>query len=364
MMNKLIFSILLICFFSCKNQKTEDTIHPKLMDITETVYASIKIQPAFTYFPQPTRSGIIKEILVKEGDEIKKGQKLFQISIPVNTKNRLTTAELNLKEAEANFKGSNNLILNIDTEIQSVRQQLTLDSFQLSQLEELWEKNIGRKNDLDRARLVYAKTQSQLEILQQRKEQTILNLKNNYLKATDLAKTESSLFKDYTIRSEMDGIVFSLDKEVGDFINSQEKFAEIGSGNDYVIQMDIDEVDITKIEIKDSVIIILDAYPDKTFIAQVIKIYPKKKLSTQTFQVESIFNEPPPKLYNGLSGEANILVDRRTDALVIPADYLLSANKVLTDDGEVSVKVGLKNLEFVEIIAGIDTTTTLMKPTE
>jgi hypothetical protein len=78
--------------------------------------------------------------------------------------------------------------------------------------------------------------------------------------------------------------------------------------------------------------------------------------------VEAEFKELPPKVYYGLSGEANIVVSTRDNAIVIPAEYLLGDNKVLTEEGEKSVQVGIKNLKFAEILSGIDTTTSLLKP--
>ena len=363
-MNKLICTLLFLSFLSCKNQNTENKTKPILTDITETVYASINIKPALSYFPQPIRPGVIKEIWVKEGDEVKKGQKLFQISIPADTEGRLSNAKLNLEEAKANYNGSNNLLLNIELEIQSAQQQLLLDSINLKRLERLWSLNIGKNVDYDSAKLAYNSSKIKLDVLYQKKAQTLVNLENNYKKALNQTKTERSQTADYTIHSEIDGIVYTLNKEVGDFISSQERFSEIGSAINFVINMDIDEVDITKIELKDSVMVNLDAYPDKIFVASVNKIYPKKNEATQTFRVESLFYPPLPKLYNGLSGEANILVDKRKNALVIPSDYLLPESKVSTPNGIISVKVGIKNLEFVEILSGIDTSVTLIKSSE
>jgi multidrug efflux pump subunit AcrA (membrane-fusion protein) len=363
-MNKLIYTLLFLSFLSCKNQSAENKTKPILTDITETVYASINIKPALSYFPQPIRAGVIKEIWVKEGDEVKKGQKLFQISIPAETESRLSNAQLNLEEAKANYNGSNNLLLNIELEIRSAQQQMLLDSTNLKRIERLWSQNIGKKVDYESAKLSYNNSQNKLEILYQKKAQTLVNLENNYKKALNQTKTEHSQSADYTIHSEIDGIVYTLNKEVGDFISSQERFSEIGSESSFVINMDIDEVDITKIELKDTVMVNLDAYPDKIFIASVNKIYPKKNEATQTFQVEGLFIPPAPKLYNGLSGEANILVDKRKNVIVIPSDYLLPENKVSTPDGIVSVKVGIKNLDFVEILGGIDTSITLIKSTD
>lgn len=365
-MKKIIYLTFLfsLCLYSCKNKNKGTKISPKVTDITETVYGSIKIRPAISYFPQAIPSGIIKEVLVNEGDKVLKGQILFQISIPMHTENSLSNAKLNLAEAKANYNGANNLLINIETEIQSLEEQFVLDSTNFKRLERLWAQDVGMKIDFDKAEFAYKNTRNQLSILRKTKAQTLITLKNNYQKAINQTKTEHSQFDDYTIRSEMDGVVYSVNKEVGDFINSQENFGEIGSANDFIINMDIDEEDIIKINLKDSVIIALDAYPEKVFVANVSKIYPKKEESTQTFLVESRFYPPIPKLYHGFSGEANILVDKKLNTMVIPSEYLMAANQVQTEDGVVSVGIGIKNLEYAEVLSGIDTTTILLKPSE
>ncbi len=360
----LTFLIIIFIAFSCQNNQKESNIKPKTSNITESVYASIKVRPKVSYSPQPIRSGIIKKVHVQEGDIVEKGDILFQISPTAAVQSQLTNAEINLEEAKSNYLGNNNLLNNIQLEIKTVKEQLSLDSINFKRQERLWAQNIGKKTDLDMFKLKYQTTQKQLDILKQRLVQTRTNLENNYKKALTKTKTEKSQLADYTVRSEIAGKVYSLNKEVGDFISSQERFAEIGSSDKFKLEMDIDEVDITKIELGDSVLIILDAYADQTFIAAVIKIFPKKDDITQTFRVESDFLQLPPKLFNGLAGEANIIISRRNNTIVIPAEYLLPNNKVMTNDGEKNIKVGLKNLEFVEILSGIDTTTTIIKPSE
>jgi len=58
------------------------------------------------------------------------------------------------------------------------------------------------------------------------------------------------------------------------------------------------------------------------------------------------------------------MVDQRKRTMVIPSNYLLPDNKVLSSEGEISVTIGIKNLEFVEVLSGIDTTTILLLPSE
>ncbi len=363
-MKNLIYALVLLSITACSTNNESNRIQPKRTDIVETVYASVKVVPSISYSPQPLTSGIIKEILVKEGDQVTEDQTLFSIEIPANAKNRQSTADLNLQEAKANYLGSSSLLRSIEAEIHTAQQQLTLDSMNFKQQERLWNQNIGKKNDYDRAKLAYTNTQNQVKILRQKKQQTLISLKNAYQKALNMSNVEKSQVGDYTVRSEINGIVFSINKEPGDFITTQERFGEIGTSDAYIIQMDIDEVDITKVAVGDSILISLDAYNDQVLFANVTKIYPKKEEATQTFRVEGKFIPPLPKLYNGFSGEANILVDKRINTLVIPSNYLLPQNKVLTNDGELTVKVGIKNLKYVEILEGVDTNTVLLKPAE
>jgi HlyD family secretion protein len=359
-----LLSVFLLIGVSCNFQNNEEKIKPRITDITESVYASVTVRPADSYFPQPTRSGIIQEIFVEEGDIVEEGQVLFRIAPAAEVNNRLTTAELNLKEAKANYIGETNLLLNIESELASVKQQLALDSINFQRQKRLWAQKIGKEVDLDRAKLAYEATRNQFDILQKRYAQTLINLESNYKKALSQVKAERSQIGDFVVRSAIDGKVYSVQKEVGELISSQEQFAEIGSADHFVIEMDIDEVDITKIELGDTVIIALDAYPNEVFTAKTSRIAPKKDDVTQTFRVESLFVQTPPKLYNGLSGEASIIVANRKNALVIPSEYLIAGNKVLTPEGERKVKPGLKNMEFIEILSGIDTATFVIKPSQ
>ena len=67
-------------FFSCKKE-AEQAIQPKKENISESVYASGIIKSQNQYQVFATVSGLLKEIMVKEGDVVKKGSPLF---IPVS----------------------------------------------------------------------------------------------------------------------------------------------------------------------------------------------------------------------------------------------------------------------------------------
>jgi HlyD family secretion protein len=363
-MTKYILLFALGFLVSCQTKHKKESIQPKVTDITELVYASVIVKPELSYFPQPTRTGIIQEIFVQEGEKIEIGQLLVRISTSADINNRLTNAEINLNEAKENYLGKNNMLLNIELELKSLKDQLTLDSLKYYRQKKLWEQNIGKKMDLEQYELAYKVTQKKYEILKQKKAQTLNELESQYKKAISQEKSERTQLDDFILRSTISGMVYNINKKEGELISSQERFAEIGSADNFVVEMDIDEEDITKISIGDTVAITLNAYADEVFIALVSKVFPKKDEITQTFRVESIFINQPPKLYNGLSGEANIMVNKISKTIVIPSEYLMEGNKVVTNKGIQSVQTGVKNMKFVEIISGIDTSTILLKPKE
>jgi multidrug efflux pump subunit AcrA (membrane-fusion protein) len=125
--------------------------------------------------------------------------------------------------------------------------------------------------------------------------------------------------------------------------------------------MSVDEVVIRQIALDQTAIVSLDAYPDEVFELTIKKIYPTKDQKTQTFMVEAFFNNPPDRLFVGLSGEANIIIQKSENAIWIPNEYLFNVNMVKTPDGEVEISLGLRNMYQVQVLEGIDTSTILIK---
>jgi len=82
---------------------------------------------------------------------------------------------------------------------------------------------------------------------------------------------------------------------------------------------------------------------------------------TQTFEIEGEFKEIPSRLYMGLTGEGNIVVNERNDVIVVPREYVVN-NKIETSEGEIEVKLGISSLGNVEIISGLKVGDIIYKP--
>ena len=119
----------------------------------------------------------------------------------------------------------------------------------------------------------------------------------------------------------------------------------------------INEEDVGQLKVGMPADVKLYAYPNVTFPAKLTQIFPAPDTNSSRFTVILYLDKPPADIKYGLTGEMNILLGRKQNALVIPARALTNVDQVLiADDGVVeqrTVKIGFKNLELVEIVDGL-----------
>ncbi len=339
----------------------QEKILPQKTRLTESVYASATIQPDSLYQVYAAVGGILDRNLAEEGDVVQQGMPLLQI---INNAPKLNTenARLTLQLARENYSGSSAILKALEDEIQSADLNLQNDSINFFRQKRLWEQQIGSKLEFDNRKLAYELSRNKLNLLKSSYARTKNELQTQVQQARNNYESSQINTKDFTVVSNINGKVYALLKEPGEIVNTTQPLASVGSASIFVIKMLVDEVDIIKLVVGQKALITLDAYPLEVFMAKVTKIYPRKDERSQTFTVEATFTDPPKTLYPGLAGEGNIVIAEKENALTIPKTYLLEGNKVKTSDGIVEVVLGLKNLDLVEILEGIDEHTELLKP--
>jgi HlyD family secretion protein len=350
---------LVMVLFSCSHGP--DKISPTQRTLIESVYSSVTIQPDSLYQVYAIVSGILDANLVEEGDLVSKNEHLFQI---INNTPKLNTqnAKFALDLARENYMGSATILSSIESEIGAAKLKYKNDSINYFRQKKLWDQNIGSKGQYDTQKLNYELASNQLRLLQNRLGRVKNELETGVKQAQNNYQTAFIATKDFTVDSKITGKVYALYKEPGEVVTSMEPLAVIGSAKRFIIELLVDEVDIVRISLGQNVVINLDAYSDQVFNGKVSKIYPKKDERNQTFTVEAIFLNRPEVLYPGLSGEANIVIAQKKKVLTIPKSYLIDNYRVQTDNGIVTIITGLQNMDYIEILSGINKDTYIYKP--
>ncbi len=354
----LIIGTLLLIACSTPPQSTK----ARIQDISESVYASGNIESGDQYQVYSTVSGIIDDILVEEGQLIKKGQPLFTLSNE-GVKIALESAQLN--RDYANLSQNQNKLKELKFSIKAAKLKWRNDSLSYERKKMLYSKNVITGAELESAELNFQSSSSNytslLLQLEDLKKQLTLNDKLSMKNLSQSLKNSN----DFIIKSEINGTVYSIIKNKGELITPQTPLAIVGSQNNYILKLQIDEYDIVKIKKGQQVSVRLDSYKGKVFKAIVTKISPIMNERSKTFTIDAQFINAPQTLYPNLSLEANIVINNHSKAICIPVSYLFNDNFVYLKDGSKKrVIVGLKDYDKAEIIEGLANNDEIIIPNE
>ena len=353
----LLLFIAMSVFESC-NQKQE-SIRPTIEKITQSVFASGTVKSGNQYEVYAKVSGIIKNILVKEGELVKKGQVIIELS---NAAPSLNYENAKLLENYSSDNANQEKLSQANSEVELAKSKLDNESSLLERQKKLWASEIGTKNDLDTRELAYKNASNLYNAsnlkLNDLKKQIALQSKQS----KNSAAISSNLLNDFKVISEIDGRVYGISKLAGEMATPQLPIAIIGNANEFYVEMQVDEYDISKMSAGQKVYITMDSYKDTVFEAVVTKIYPLMNLKLKSFKVDATFTNKPDNLFPNISAQANIVIQVKEKAMIIPRSYLIDNEYVYLKNKEKrKVKVGLMDYEKVEILSGISVNDELVK---
>jgi multidrug efflux pump subunit AcrA (membrane-fusion protein) len=350
--------IITIVLVACKSK--QEKIKPTIESISSSVYASGLLKSNHQYQVFSKVNGIVQDIFVKEGDAVEKGSTILSIYNEAQQLNK-ENSELaaNFSDFNANQGKLNEAKLNIELAKSKMKNDSALYFRQLN----LWQQQIGTKNELELKELSYqnAKTAYSTAIIHYNDIKRQLDFSSAQSKKN--VQIASKAQNDFVLKSEMDGIVYSIPIKKGEMASMQTPLAIIGDAKQFVLEMQVDEYDILKVKMGLPVLVTMDSYKGKVFDAVVTKINPLMNERSKTFLVEATFTKQPETLYPNISFEANIVIQSKEKALLIPRNYLLSDSLVVKSNGDtLVVKTGLRDYQKIEILSGISANDELIKP--
>jgi HlyD family secretion protein len=313
--------------------------------LVSQVTASGEVKP--TTYTNVTAQGFgrITEILVKEGDHVKKGDRLLlqenvQASADVQAQDAsINSAESGVEAAEASYRAAQADLL---------MQQANMEKSKLD-----WERGQGlfkdgliAKQDFDQRKTGYDAAAAQVDSSRAR----VLSLKAtlDQMRAqvaqgrAVLVHTQDILHKTiYT--SPINGIVSYLPERVGDYVvpgitNTNGSFLMTLSDMSVVTaEVKVDETDIVSVKMGQDADVTIDAVPGKIFKGKVTEIGSQAVLRTsglattqstasnqeaKDFKVVVTLTNPPENVRPGLSATAKIKTAEKKNVLAIPIQAL------------------------------------------
>ena len=341
--------VALLLLFSCNSRR--DCITPTIQDITESVYASGVVKSSNQYEVFSTVNGIIQQRHVREGDIIKKGEPLFTLQSETS---RLNIESAKISSVFSSVPSNLDRLRELKLNIRFAKEKMLTDSLLFQRQRNLWENDIGTRNELEQKGLSWKSSVTAYESALLEYQQLKKQIDYSSQQSENRLQVSKALADEYVIKARQNGRIYSLLKEEGELVNVQTPIAIVGDASLFILDLQVDEYDIGKIKVGQQIIFSMDSYKGEAFEAIVQKIEPIMNNQSRSFRVEASFITKPDPLYPNLNVEANIVTRSKQDALTIPRAYLVDEQYVVLKKGQRrKVQVGLKDYERVEILHGL-----------
>jgi len=327
-------------------------------EISQSVIATGKIEPLSEIEIKSKIGGIISKLYVEEGDRVAKGQKIAEISpgaTPmelVNARNEVKRAFLEKENARFLFEQGERL-----------KQKKLISDKEYKNLEVMFQTATTR----------FYSAMAKLQIFEKGKALSELEESFN-LTAEDkeaIRKETEEVLKSMVILAPIDGIVLSRDQDEGTAVIPISSayggtvIMKLADVSEMHFKGDVDEADIGDIYYDQPVKVYVDAYKDKVFDGELYHISPlgREKENIVNFEVKVKIKDPEKLLKVGMSADAKIIVEEKTDILVIPESYIMynddKASVYLFDETKetgkrkVDIEIGISDGTNTEILEGL-----------
>lgn len=330
-------------------------------DLVASVTASGEIKPknyinlgANTIGPAP-----ITEILVKEGDHVRKGQVVAKMeSVQANAdvvaqKASIDTSLADSAAAEAGLKSQADGVTTAQATLDKNKAELARTKSNFDRATELYEAKLLAKQDYDQKRAEYDTavaaigeadarlSQSRAQESQARQQLTSAQ-KHTAQQQANLNRFADILEK-YDVTAPIDGIVTNLPVRAGETVvpgvqnSAASTIMTIADMSVITAEVKVDETDIVNVEVGQRAEVTIDAMPNRTFHGHVTEIGDTAILRSsgvaasqsntsdqeaKDFKVVVALDDPPEDIRPGLSCTGKIVTATKPRVLTIPIQAL------------------------------------------
>lgn len=255
-------------------------------------------------------TGIISEVRVSEGDQVKKGQVLLEFD---NCKimTRIKLSEDKIKEAKAHLR---------ELEVGYRNEDIKMALSRVSRADVIHRK---AKNEYERQKRLYYKEATTLVEVERAEEKMkvaaaeLNESKANYEKFVKGVRKEKieqaelavvrktselryyqAVLKDYTIMSPIDGLVADRYRDGGEAVDAGTLLMKLINPHKLRIRAELEESDVGKVVEGQPVQVFVDAYQDRVYQGKIYKVFPVlRRYSLRVFDPSAAYDINAQDIY-------------------------------------------------------------------
>ena len=338
-------------------------------EFNDYIRISGQVHPMTTIQVSPREAGIVEEIVIEEGTQVKAGDVIVRMSND--------DLDLEILNSEANLAEKENALRNTMIQMEQEKMQLSLNILELQtdvarkgraleSQKRLFDEGLIGKEEYLRSEEDYQLFCKKLEVTVARAEQDSMyrevqimqmeeSLRNMKINMKRIRKRKENL----DIKAPIDGELGLLEVALGQSIGSGSKIGQINALGSYKIEALIDEHYIDRVS---AGLTATFERQNETYDAVIRKVYPEVR--NGKFQADFRFSgEQPANIRTGQTYYLNLQLGQPETAVLIPRGtfYQKTGGKwiyVVTPDGGKAVRreirIGRQNPQFYEVLEGLE----------
>lgn len=274
------------------------TAKVKRGDLTVLVTTTGALQPLKEVQVGTEVSGTIESVTVDYNEHVTVGQIL---------------AELDTDQLEARYRQSQAALALAEARVMEAKATVTETGNQLHRTQDLIAKRLSSQEELDRTAAAYARAEAGLAVANAQVDQSKAQLDS------DRRALEKAV-----IRSPIDGIVLERRIEPGQTVAATLQtpvlFTLAEDLRNMELRVDLDEADVGQVRTGQQAVFSVDAYPDRSFPAQVkqVRFAPREVNGVVTYETLLSVENADLLLRPGMTATAEITVMSLRDVVLIP----------------------------------------------
>ena len=350
--------------------------------ISSTIETNGKIEPIEYVEVRVEAAGLVKKLLIHLGDNVRAGQEIAQLSqsgLPED----LQAMEARAAQARAELAtlqggGRSSEQAELQGSLARLKEQRAAAERNFESLTRLQKLNAATSYEVEQAHQTVTDLDAQIQALGERRtalvgKGDIQSAQERLREAEANVQLSRSHIGDTIVHAPMSGTVYDLPAHLGAYLNVGDPVASTGKLDPVRVRVYVDEPELGRIAVGESVKITWDALPGKQWTGTVDK-KPSEVIplgSRQVGEVLCTIDNPNHELVPGTNVNAFILTQVVRDALTIPKTAVRRDNGtgvfVLAPDRKLKwtpIKTGVGDALHIQVDSGLHEGDAVAQPSD
>jgi len=330
-----------------------------------------KVEPIRNFEAHSPVPTLVKRLLVKEGDHVRRGQLLLQLddddlrSQAARAQARMTAAQSDT--ADLNTGGTREEMLTLDSQLIKAHSARDAAQRNLNALRRLSQQGAASAGEVKQAEDDLQRTQADVTLLEQKKKDRysqpeVAKVRAQGAEAEAAYGAAENALRKSSVRAPFDGIVYALAVKQGAYVQTGDLLLQVGDLSQMLVRTFVDEPEIGRLAPGEKIEVTWDALPDRVWRGSVSTIPSTVKLrgSRNVGEVTCTVDNQDLRLLPNINVGVTVITAERSQVLTLAREAVRMDDTkpyvYLVEDGVLKrreVQVSLQNLTRVEITAGL-----------